>query len=239
MLRFDNVELRFAATPVLDGLSLAINARELVVVLGRSGCGKTTALLLAAGLLPPTHGRLVNTFARTACVFQEPRLLPWASALDNAAFGLKALGVSRPERRDRAAELLLRFDLEARDLTKRPSTLSGGMAQRVAIARALAIQPQLVLMDEPFGALDAGLRREMQDIVRTEVIRAGLGVLFVTHDVTEAVRLADRIVVLSPAPGRVVADLDQVPPTTQAGVYEAAAALLRHPTLAGTLAPTQ
>lgn len=239
MLRFDNVGLSFAATPVLDGLNLAISARELVVVLGRSGCGKTTALRIAAGLLPPTHGRLVNTFIRTACVFQQPRLMSWASAVDNAAFGLKALGVGRPERQDRAAELLLRFGLHKRDLSKPPAALSGGMAQRVAIARALAVAPQLVLMDEPFGALDAGLRREMQDMVRAEVTHAGLAVLFVTHDVTEATRLADRIVVLSPAPGRVVADLDQVPATTQAGVFEAAAGLLRHPAVAAAFATSQ
>lgn len=238
MLRFEDIGLTFTGTPVIDGLNLKINAGELVVVLGRSGCGKTTALRLAAGLLQPTRGRLVNTFARTSCVFQEPRLLPWASALDNAAFGLKALGMERAARQARAATLLRQFGLQQTDLGKRPGALSGGMAQRVAIARALAVEPQLVLMDEPFGALDAGLRREMQDLVRAVVERAGLAVLFVTHDVTEAVRLADRIIVLSPAPARVIADLDNEPPATQAGVFEAAAALLCREAVSGALTAT-
>ena len=234
MLRFEEIAFAFAGTPIIDRLDLTIDPGELVVVLGRSGCGKTTTLRLAAGLLPPSRGHLVNTFTRTAFAFQEPRLLPWTSAIDNAAFGLKALGVMRNGRQERAAALLRRLGLGDDDLYKRPGALSGGMAQRVAIA--LAVEPQLVLMDEPFGALDTGLRREMQDIIRSEVKIAGVAVLFVTHDITEAVRLADRIVVLSPAPAHVVIDLDNTPPTTQVEVYEAAAALLRHPAVTGALA---
>lgn len=235
MLRFEDISLDFGKTPVIGGLNLSINAGEIVVMLGRSGCGKTSALRMAAGLLQPTHGRIANTFARTACVFQEPRLLPWASALDNAAFAMKALGVKRRERRSRASDLLRRFGFDEADLDKRPGALSGGMAQRVATARALAIEPELVLMDEPFGALDAGLRREMQDIVRDAAREARVAVLFVTHDVTEAVRVADRIIVISPKPAHVVADVPNTPPSTQAEVYDAAAALLRHPAVVRAL----
>lgn len=235
MLRFENISLEFGKMPVIDTLNLEVNAGEIVVMLGRSGCGKTSALRIAAGLLQPTRGRIVNTFARTACVFQEPRLLPWASALDNAAFAMKALGIERVVRKTRASMLLRRFGLQQADLDKRPCELSGGMAQRVATARALAIEPQLVLMDEPFGALDAGLRREMQDMVRGAARESGVSVLFVTHDVTEAVRLADRIIVISPPPAQVVVDLGNTPPSTQAGIYEAAAALLRHPVVVNTL----
>lgn len=229
----------FGKTPVIDALNLEVHASELVVMLGRSGCGKTSALRIAAGLLQPTRGRIANTFARTACVFQEPRLLPWASALDNAAFAMKALGIGRIERRARASSLLHRFGLHETDFDKRPCELSGGMAQRVATARALAIEPQLVLMDEPFGALDAGLRREMQDMVRGAAREGGVAVLFVTHDVTEAVRLADRIIVISPSPAQVVVDLANTPPSTQVGVYEAAAALLRHPAVVGALTTSE
>lgn len=235
MLRFEDISLAFGGRPVVDGLDFEVNAGEVIVVLGRSGCGKSTALRLAAGLLQPGRGRLLNTFARTVCVFQEPRLLPWMSARDNAAFGLKALGVPRSQRQSRATALLRQFGLDGDDCEKYPGALSGGMAQRVAIARALAIEPQLVLMDEPFGALDAGLRREMQDIVRRAVSAAGVGVLFVTHDVTEAVRLADRIVVFSSSPAKVVADLANTPPANPALVYEAAAALLRHPIIASSV----
>ncbi|MBA2124951.1 ABC transporter [Hyphomicrobium methylovorum] len=235
MLRFDDVSLDFGTTPVIDGLDLTVNAGELVVMLGQSGCGKTSALRIAAGLLQPRRGRVLNTFTRTACVFQEPRLLPWASALENASFAMKALGMERGERLARAKALLRRFGLKNSDLNKRSGELSGGMAQRVATARALAIDPQLILMDEPFGALDSGLRREMQDMVRVAVRESAIAVLFVTHDVTEAVRLADRIIVMAPTPTKVVADLSNSPPSTQVGVYEASAEILRHPAVVAAL----
>jgi NitT/TauT family transport system ATP-binding protein len=170
-------------------------------------------------------------------VFQEPRLLPWSDALDNAAFGLKALGVARAERRRRAAEILIRLGLEAADLSKRPAALSGGMRQRVAIARALAIEPGLILMDEPFGALDVGLRRNLQNLVRDEAGRTGLAALFVTHDIGEAVRLASRIIVLSSRPARIVADVANEPVASPPQILDAAAALLRRPKIERALFP--
>ncbi|MBB6307603.1 ABC transporter ATP-binding protein [Xanthobacter tagetidis] len=237
MLRLDGVCLSFGDGPVLDGIGLAVPTGRLVALIGPSGCGKTTLLGLAAGALQPQAGRVENRFARTAMVFQEPRLLPWAGALDNAAFGLKAMGLARGDRRARARDILLRLGLTLRDLAKRPGALSGGMRQRVAIARALAVEPDLLLMDEPFSALDVGLRAELQALVRAEVERAGIAVLFVTHDVAEAVRLADRIVVLSPRPARVVADLASVPLAAPSAVFAEAARLLALPEVVAALAP--
>ncbi len=235
MLAFDEVRLAYADGVVLDRISLEVRPGELVVILGRSGCGKTTLLRLAAKAELPSAGRLANGFDDIAMVFQEPRLLPWADARDNAAFGLKARGVARAARRGMANDILTRFGFAPADLDKRPSALSGGMQQRVAIARALAVAPQLVLMDEPFSALDVGLRQDLQGLVRQEVERAGTAVLFVTHDIAEAVRLADRIVVLSPRPARVVADVAHVPVSEPSAIYAAAAALLRRPEVAQAL----
>ncbi|NVO15182.1 MAG: ATP-binding cassette domain-containing protein [Rhodoplanes sp.] len=235
MLRFENVTLRYGDGPVLAGFDLAIAPGELVVLLGPSGCGKTSLLRLACGLARASHGRIANTFARTAVVFQEPRLLPWWSALDNAAFGLAANGVRTAERRARAAALLGRFGFSATDLHKRPPALSGGMQGRVAIARALMVAPDLVLMDEPFAALDVGLRRDLQDVVRAAVTETGLAALFVTHDVTEAVRLADRLVVLSPRPARVVHDERTSPVDAPSKIHLAAAALLDRPAVRDAL----
>ncbi|MFG1305740.1 ATP-binding cassette domain-containing protein [Xanthobacter autotrophicus] len=239
MLALEGLHLAFGSVPVLAGIDLTVKPGELVVLLGRSGCGKTSLLRLAAGVEAVQGGRVANRFARTAMVFQDPRLMPWADARDNAAFGLKALGMAGAERRATAEVILRRLGLSIADFGKRPAQLSGGMQQRVAIARAFALRPDLVLMDEPFSALDVGLRGDLQALLRAEVEGAGAAALFVTHDITEAVRLADRIVVLSPRPARVVADLPQQPIRIDAApgaVFEAAAALLRRPEVAAALA---
>ncbi|RAI46001.1 ABC transporter ATP-binding protein [Rhodoplanes roseus] len=238
MLRFEDVTLRYDDGPVLAGFDLAVAPGELVVLLGPSGCGKTSLLRLACGLAAPSSGRVVNGFGRTAVVFQEPRLLPWWPALDNVAFALAAQGVTRATARHRARALLDRFGFTDADTRKRPAALSGGMQSRVAIARALVVRPDLVLMDEPFAALDVGLRRDLQDLVRAAVTETGLAALFVTHDVTEAVRLADRLVVLSARPARIVHDERNQPRDEPAAMFRAAAALLDRPVVrAALLAP--
>ena len=229
MLIMTDVSMDYGREKIIDAINLVVTPGEFVVLLGASGCGKTTLLRLASASLAPKAGQVENRFSRCVSVYQEPRLLPWADALDNAAFGLKAQGRDRNLRRLIAGDVLARLGLSADDCAKRPAALSGGMAQRVAIARALAVAPDLLMMDEPFGALDIGLRRRLQDLTREEVEQAGMTVLFVTHDIAEAVRLASRIVVLSPRPGRIIADLPNKPISDPAQIFEAAAALLRRP----------
>ncbi|MFL9829010.1 ATP-binding cassette domain-containing protein, partial [Rhodoplanes sp. SY1] len=174
MLRFDAVSLRYHDGPVLQDFDLTVAPGEIVVLLGPSGCGKTSLLRLACGLVPAAGGGVVNTFRRTAVVFQEPRLLPWSSARDNVAFALLAQGEPRGVAHDRATTLLARLGFSAADMDKRPDALSGGMQSRVAVARALVAAPDLVLMDEPFAALDVGLRRDLQDLVREAASETGL-----------------------------------------------------------------
>jgi NitT/TauT family transport system ATP-binding protein len=235
MLRLTGIEVDYGAEKIIERVDLTLAPGEFVVVLGASGCGKTTLLRIAAGALAPTVGAVENNFSRTASVYQEPRLPPWLDAVDNAAFGLKALGVDKLTRRDQARKILARLGFSAADFTKRPAAMSGGMAQRVTIARALAVAPDLMLMDEPFGALDIGLRRRLQDVTRREAAHSGQAVLFVTHDIAEALRLASRIVVLSRRPGRIVADLPNAPLGDPALIFEASAALLRLPEIEAAL----
>ncbi len=235
MLKLAGIAMDYAGEKIVERIDPTLSPGEFVVILGASGCGKTTLLRIAAGALTPSAGRVENCFSRTASVYQEPRLPPWADAIDNAAFGLKALGVDPRRRRQRAEQILARLGFNAEDFAKRPAAMSGGMAQRVAIARALAVAPSLLLMDEPFGALDIGLRRRLQDLARRETERSGQAVLFVTHDIAEALRLASRIVVLSGRPSRIVTDLANEPVRDPAHIFHAAAALLQRPEIAPAL----
>lgn len=204
MLNWENINHRFGLTDVLEDINLVLQKGRVLSLVGPSGCGKSTLLNIAAGLLDPTEGDVSNTFERLAIVFQEHRLLPWRRGIDNIAYGLKARGMGRKERHHSARRLGLRMGLDDEDLDKFPHELSGGMRQRISLARALAIEPDLLLLDEPFTALDVGLRRDLQDLVAGLIREHGLSGVFVTHDLSEAVRLSDEIVVLAPDPGRVV-----------------------------------
>ena len=204
MLRWQGVSHDFALTTVLKDIDLAVGRGRVLCLVGPSGCGKSTLLNMAAGLLDATEGTVLNGFRRTACVFQEHRLLPWRRAIDNIGFGLKALGMTRPARRRRGLRLAGRMGLADSDADKFPHELSGGMRQRVSLARALAIEPDLLLLDEPFSALDVGLKRDLQDLVAELIVENDLAAVFVTHDLSEAVRLCHDIVVLAPTPGRIV-----------------------------------
>jgi NitT/TauT family transport system ATP-binding protein len=193
----------------LDGVSLDVAPGEFVAIVGASGCGKSTLLRLVAGLVPVTTGavevagqRITQPSAETAMVFQAPTLLPWADVLRNVTFPLRLMGRAGGDTEDRARALLATAGLAGFE-TKLPRELSGGMQQRVAICRALLQQPRVLLMDEPFGALDALTREEMSLELLRIWQQTGAAVLFVTHSISEAVLLADRVVVMSPRPGRI------------------------------------
>jgi NitT/TauT family transport system ATP-binding protein len=192
-----------SAVRALDQISLEVAPGEFTCLIGASGCGKSTLLALVAGLEQPTAGEVSVSGARVALMFQEPALFPWLTAAGNVELALRAGGAGRAERRQRAAELLEAVHLGEFG-GKRPHELSGGMRQRVALARALAQDADVLLMDEPFGALDAMTRDLLHDELDRICAERQLTILFVTHNVQEAVRLADRVVVLSSRPGRVI-----------------------------------
>lgn len=196
-LRFEGVGFAYNGASVLAGVSFAVPRGQITVLMGPSGCGKSTLIALGAGLIAPEQGRVVRAPARLGVVFQEPALLPWRSALDNVAFALIGLGLPRPERLARARAALLAAGLAVEHLGKFPRELSGGMRQRVAFARALAVEPELLLCDEPFSALDTTLRADMRRALRAAQARTGMSVLFVTHDRAEALELADTLVEMS------------------------------------------
>lgn len=204
---------RFGPLGVLGPLDLNVSTGEFVALVGPSGCGKSTLLRLVAGLVAPTGGGIsvdgravTGPDPKRGMVFQQPALFPWLDVAANVRFGLDEQGVSRAEGDRRAADWLAAVDIA--DFGKAlPATLSGGMAQRAALARALAPEPDLLLLDEPFGALDSLTRRDMQALLERVRQRTSATVILVTHDVEEALFLADRVVVLSPRPGRVVAEV--------------------------------
>ncbi len=192
-----------SAVQALDQVSLEVAAGEFTCLIGASGCGKSTLLSLVAGLEQPTSGEVSTSSGQVAFMFQEPALFPWLTAAGNVELALRARGVAKAERRQRTQELLQTVHLGGFG-AKRPHQLSGGMRQRVALARALAQDADVLLMDEPFGALDAMTRDVLHDELDRICAERHLTVLFVTHNVREAVRLGDRVVVLSSRPGRVI-----------------------------------
>jgi NitT/TauT family transport system ATP-binding protein len=194
------------AVAALDGIDLDIAPGELVCVVGVSGCGKSTLLNLLAGLDRPTAGRL-DVQGRTALMFQDAALFPWLTVAGNVDLALRLRGIPRSERRSRVEALLRTVNLDG-FTPKRPHELSGGMRQRVALARAFAQDADVLLMDEPFGALDALTRDLLHDELEALWADRNLTIVFVTHNVREAARLADRIVVLSSRPGTVTATFD-------------------------------
>ena len=204
-VRIDNVSKAFgqgpAAVHALDRVSLEATAGEFVCLIGASGCGKSTLLNLLAGLDSPTSGS-VEVDGRTGLMFQESALFPWLTVAQNITLALKLSGTPKRDRKDRVEQLLASVHLSDFG-QKRPHELSGGMRQRVALARAFAQDADVLLMDEPFGALDAMTRDLLHDELERLWSERNFTVLFVTHNVREAARLADRVVLLSSRPGRV------------------------------------
>jgi NitT/TauT family transport system ATP-binding protein len=187
----------------LDRVSLSVGDGEFVCIIGASGCGKSTLLNLVAGLDKPTTGQVDTAGRRVGLMFQEPALFPWLTAERNVELALRARGVPRNARQAQTAELLEAVRLGGFG-GKRPHELSGGMRQRVAMARALAQDADVLLMDEPFGALDAMTRDLLHDELERICEERTLTVLFVTHNVREAARLGDRVILLSSRPGRII-----------------------------------
>ncbi len=210
MLNVSHLSAEYGGRPVLRDVSLRIASGELVVVLGPSGCGKTTLLNVIAGFLTPSAGMITldgkpvtGPGAERGVVFQNEGLLPWRTVQGNVEFGLELAGVSKTQRATVARKMLTRVGLagfERHFIWQ----LSGGMRQRVGIARALAANPRLLLLDEPFGALDAFTREQMQELLLTIWRDTGKQVLLITHDIEEAIFLATELLLLSPGPGQVV-----------------------------------
>lgn len=211
VLDMQSVDKTFAGgVQALSQMQLTVNEGDFISLLGPSGCGKSTALRLIAGLMPPTAGRIVWEGGMAAgdlgVVFQEPTLMPWATVAQNVWLPFRLRGASYPSVRDEILEALRLVGLE-KFQGAYPRELSGGMKMRVSIARALVTHPRLILMDEPFAALDEITRQKLNDDLLALKARIGCTVIFVTHSVFESVFLSDRIVVMAPRPGRVVQEV--------------------------------
>ncbi len=218
IVALEGVTKRFGATAVLDGFDLALGRGEVVSLIGPSGCGKSTVLRLIAGLESADAGRVRAPDRGVGHVFQDATLMPWASALDNAALPLRFARVGRGEARARARAALEGVGLGAA-LDKRPAELSGGMRMRVALARALVGEAEVLLLDEPFAALDEITRFRLNDDLTALAARRGLSILFVTHSVYEAVGLSDRIAVMSTAGGRIEREIAVTAPEGRGAAF--------------------
>ncbi|AAY95682.1 taurine ABC transporter ATP-binding subunit [Pseudomonas protegens] len=216
LLQLERISAQYpgAAEPVLADISLTLGPQQLLVALGPSGSGKTSLLNLIAGFVEPSAGRIQldgvpvqGPSAERGVVFQDDALLPWQDVLGNVAFGLELAGVARDKREARAREMLALVDLAGFD-KRRIWQLSGGQKQRVGLARALAADPRVLLMDEPFGALDAFTREQMQELLLQVWRRTAKPVFLITHDIEEAVFLATDLILLAPNPGQIVERLN-------------------------------
>ena len=203
-LEVKNLNHHFGFTEILRDISFTLIKGEILSIVGPSGGGKTTLLHLCADLLDVEEGSVVNTFESSSFAFQEGRLLPWKNVIDNIALGLLAKGDCKSDAIKKSQKIALRFGLEEEDFDKFPKDLSGGMKQRVSFARALVVKPSLLFLDEPFSALDIGLKKELQTHLIEISREENISILFITHDMMEAIRLSDEILLLKADPGHIV-----------------------------------
>lgn len=218
----DKISHQFGAVTILEDINFTLAKGETLALVGQSGCGKTTLLRLCAGLVTPTAGNITTSFKRSAVVFQQPRLLPWKTVFDNIAL------VCHRANRQRINQLIMELGLTLEDAKKYPQQLSGGMQSRVALARALIINPDLLLLDEPFSALDIGLKSQLYQALTASRWRQ-VSKLLITHDLAEAIRLADKVLVLQPNPGQIVDSITLERPVEtrdQAYVYQTLSSMM-------------
>ncbi|HDR1021454.1 TPA: ABC transporter ATP-binding protein [Pasteurella multocida] len=223
MLKLNEVRLKLAGQTIIQDFSMQVERGECVVLVGASGCGKTTLLRAIAGLIPVPFGDVLSVSKRLAYLFQEPRLLPWLSVREN-------IRLIQPQLSEQALfDVLTILQLSPLDADKFPDELSGGMKQRVALARALVLKPDLLLMDEPFSALDSQLRQRLQQLIQQQ-IEEGLSAVLVTHDMQEAVKMAHRIYCLAGQPAQSLAPIILDTPYTERDLVWQQH-ILAHPTL--------
>ena len=199
-LRVENLSFSFGFKEILKDINFKLKKGEVVSIVGPSGGGKTTLLHLCAKLLTLEEGKIRNSFKSSSFAFQEARLLPWKNVIDNIALGLRAKNIKKEKANELAKDIALKFGLQIDDFEKFPKDLSGGMKQRVSFARALVLNPSLLFLDEPFSALDIGLKKELQSLLIEEINTNKLSILFITHDLMEAIKLSDEILVLKAEP---------------------------------------
>ena len=233
MLIVQDIFHKYQSQIVIDNISFKVQPGEIICLTGPSGCGKTTLLKIVAGLVNPKSGIIQNNFNVTSYVFQEPRLLPWKTCLENISFGLKFKKISIEKRHYIALNLAKELGI-AQAVNQYPHQLSGGMQQRVALGRALAIEPDFLILDEPFSNLDIGRRRQLQDLILQLLKNRNLAILLVSHDLSEAVKLGNKIIILSASPSKIVYEWKPKPGINrdEAYIYKTVSSLLTIPQVA-------
>lgn len=201
-LEVKGLNFAFGFEQILEDINFTLKKGEILSIVGPSGAGKTTLLHLCANLLDLDEGILINSFKNSAFAFQDSRLLPWKTTIENISLGLRALHVK--DFYEKSKQIALKFGLEENDFEKFPKDLSGGMRQRASFARALVVEPDLLFLDEPFSALDIGLKKELQWYLLEHVQKTQMSIFFITHDLMEAVKLSDKILLLQADPGKIV-----------------------------------
>ncbi len=196
MLEVKDISHSFNENKILDNISFTLHQGKIISILGASGCGKTTILHICANLLKQTSGEITNSFNKSSFLFQEPRLLPWQNMIDNISLPLIDSSFTTNEIQVKAKDIAIKLGLEEKDFNKFPKDLSGGMKQRVALARALIVEPSVLFLDEPFSALDIGLKKELYEILIQKSTNDNLSILLITHDIMEAVKLSDEVLIL-------------------------------------------